>query len=79
MRVFLLFLVLSGSITSFSQNNKPVTLQKGSATTAGFSEERLARIDKNINDWLKDGRLNGAVALIIRDGKIIIVPREPRP
>jgi len=71
MRTFLLFLVISSCLSSFSQNNKPVILQKASPASAGFSEERLARIDKNMGEWLKDGRLNGAVALIIRDGKIV--------
>lgn len=72
MRKFnLLLLSFTTWIICFSQNIKPVVLQTASPASAGFSEERLARIDKNINDWLKDGRLNGTVALIIRDGRIV--------
>ncbi|MBP6794230.1 MAG: hypothetical protein KA143_04205, partial [Saprospiraceae bacterium] len=38
---------------------------------AGVNAERLKRIDDNINQWMSDGRLNGAVALVIRNGKIV--------
>ena len=57
-------------ISCFSQNANPV-LQPASPASAGFSMQRLQKIDKAINEWLNDGRLNGAVAMIIRNGKII--------
>ena len=38
---------------------------------AGFSSERLKRLDTNFNDWVAKGWMNGAVALVIRDGKIV--------
>ena len=41
-----------------------------SASTAGFSTERFKTIDDNMNEWVKKGWMNGAVALIIRNGKI---------
>lgn len=53
-----------------SQNNYPV-LQPAAPAAAGVSAERLNRIDQNINEWIKDGRLNGATALIARNGKIV--------
>ncbi len=61
---------------TFSQNSeatkiKTKILQPAKPETVGFSPERLKRIDGNINDWIKDGRLNGCAALIIRNGKII--------
>ncbi len=37
---------------------------------AGFSSERLKRIDAAMNDWVSKGYLNGASALIIRNGKV---------
>jgi CubicO group peptidase (beta-lactamase class C family) len=37
---------------------------------AGFSSERLKRLDANFNDWVAKGWMNGAVALVIHDGKI---------
>lgn len=37
---------------------------------AGFSAERLQRIDRLLQEYVDKGRMNGAVALIIRNGKI---------
>lgn len=42
-----------------------------SAAASGFSAERLKRIDENIKSWINDGRLNGCVALIVHNGKIV--------
>jgi CubicO group peptidase (beta-lactamase class C family) len=36
---------------------------------AGFSKERLARADALLDGYVNDGRLNGVVALVLRDGK----------
>jgi len=48
--------------------------QKLIATTApeaaGFSAERLKRIDVNMKSWVDRGWMNGATVLIIRNGKI---------
>ncbi|HEX7845404.1 MAG TPA: serine hydrolase domain-containing protein [Chitinophagaceae bacterium] len=37
---------------------------------AGFSSERVKRIDREMNDWAEKGWYNGAVALVIHNGKI---------
>jgi CubicO group peptidase (beta-lactamase class C family) len=37
---------------------------------AGFSSERLQRLDREMNDWAKKEWMHGGVALIIRNGKI---------
>jgi CubicO group peptidase (beta-lactamase class C family) len=37
---------------------------------AGFSTERLQRLDREMNDWAKKEWMHGGVALIIRNGKI---------
>jgi CubicO group peptidase (beta-lactamase class C family) len=37
----------------------------------GFSSIRLARLDSNMNDWVKKKWVNGSVALIARKGKIV--------
>ena len=42
-----------------------------SVESVGFSPERLKRIDDAMNDWVKQGWMNGAVGMIIRDGKIV--------
>jgi CubicO group peptidase (beta-lactamase class C family) len=38
---------------------------------AGFSSERLQRLDKALNEWVQKEWINGASALIIRDGKVV--------
>lgn len=40
------------------------------AEAAGFSTERLKRIDREMNEWVQKGWMNGGVAMIIRNGKI---------
>jgi CubicO group peptidase (beta-lactamase class C family) len=56
--------------TVIAQKPSPA-LQTASPETAGVSSERLKRIDNNIQEWMGDGRLNGVVALIARNGKIV--------
>ena len=38
---------------------------------AGFSSERLKRIDNAMNEWVEKGWMQGGEALIIRNGKIV--------
>jgi CubicO group peptidase (beta-lactamase class C family) len=54
-------------INSFSQ----IVLQSVNPETQGISSERLKQIDANINQWIKEGQLNGATAIILRNGKIV--------
>ena len=42
-----------------------------SPESAGFSAERLKRIDHEMNDWIEKGWMQGGTALIIRNGKIV--------
>ena len=51
---------------AFSQILPPVNPE-----TQGFSSERLKQIDANINQWIKEEQLNGATAIILRNGKIV--------
>lgn len=37
---------------------------------AGFSSERLKRLDREMNEWAKQEWMNGGVALIIHNGKV---------
>src|SRR5437870_12494214 len=39
------------------------------ASPAAFSAERLARIDHVLQQYVDEGRIAGAVALVLRDGK----------
>lgn len=46
-------------------------LQASPPEAAGFSAERLKRIDTMLQGWVARGRTNGTVALIARNGKIV--------
>jgi CubicO group peptidase (beta-lactamase class C family) len=70
MRKFLLIVsVLTITLSATAQKNKPVTV--ASPEVAGFSAERLKRIDVAMNEWSQKEWMNGGIALIIRDGKIV--------
>ena len=78
-RIFFLSWIFLLHISVFAQNGGGASvknlqhpaLQPARPESVGFSSERLKRIDENINEWMKNGRLNGCVALIIRKGKIV--------
>ena len=42
-----------------------------SPESIGFSVDRLKRIDNTMNEWVKNGWMNGAVGMIIRNGRIV--------
>jgi CubicO group peptidase (beta-lactamase class C family) len=67
MKKYILFLLLISTVTfhSYSQANNEV-----GAEAAGFSSERLKRMDIAMNEWVEKGYMNGGAALIIKDGKI---------
>lgn len=45
-------------------------IKESTPEAAGFSGERLTRIDQLVNSYIQKGQLNGGVALIVRDGKV---------
>ncbi|WP_411273076.1 serine hydrolase domain-containing protein [Daejeonella sp.] len=57
--------VVAGALSAFGQ-----IITASTPEAAGFSSERLKRIDVAMNDWVNKGYLNGASALIIRNGKM---------
>lgn len=46
-------------------------LKESTPESANISSERLSRIDKWVNAYIHKGSINGSVAMIIRDGKIV--------
>lgn len=76
-RIFIYTFLLLSQFPAFAQNGgstavkKPIILPAGKPELAGFSSERLQRLDQNLSAWVNDKRLNGCVALIIRNGKIV--------
>src|SRR5215467_8376348 len=47
-------------------------LSEATPESAGFSAARLARLDSTMNNWVKNHWIAGSVALIARNGKIIL-------
>jgi CubicO group peptidase (beta-lactamase class C family) len=76
-RIFFYTAILLFQLPVLAQNGgstavkKPVIQPAGKPELAGFSTERLQKLDQNLSAWVKDKRLNGCVALIIRNGKIV--------
>lgn len=62
---FILLLIFATSLQSFGQ-----AIVNTGAESAGFSAERLKRMDIAMKDWVDKGYMNGGVGLIIRNGKI---------
>lgn len=65
--IFLFSLSLYLSTVGYSQK---ITVS-ATPEAAGFSGERLKRIDANMKSWVDNGWMNGAAALIIRNGKVV--------
>lgn len=49
---------------------KSSVIVHGAPEAAGYSSQRLARLDSTMNDWVDKGWMNGAVSLIVRNGQI---------
>jgi CubicO group peptidase (beta-lactamase class C family) len=64
-QILLISLFISIIFGAFAQ---PITT--GTPEAAGFSSERLKRLDAAMDEWVKKGYMNGGAALIIRNGKI---------
>lgn len=64
-KILLAVLLLSTMFGAFGQS-----ITSGTPEAAGFSSERLKRMDAAMDDWVKKGYMNGGAALIIRKGKI---------
>jgi CubicO group peptidase (beta-lactamase class C family) len=64
--LFLLFVPFS-----FSQSAHPVLSMAASPEAGGFSTKRFTRIDTVLKEYVDKGRMNGAVAMIVHDGRIV--------
>lgn len=64
--LFIIFVILFSS-----KIHAQKVLQPASPEAVGVSSERLKRIDASLTDWVNKGWMNGAVGLIVRNGKIV--------
>lgn len=56
---------------TLAQNKDPEPIRDATPESVGVSSERLARLDRFIQRYIDAGELNGATALILRDGRIV--------
>jgi CubicO group peptidase (beta-lactamase class C family) len=64
----LLFIVTA---TAQTTTTRPVLTTVSTPENGGFSSERLKRLDNVLTDYVEQGKMNCAVSLIIRNGKIV--------
>jgi CubicO group peptidase (beta-lactamase class C family) len=65
-KIVLITVLLLQAVFLSAQSIIPLTTPEA----AGFSSERLKRLDREMNDWAQKEWMNGGVALIIRNGKV---------
>jgi CubicO group peptidase (beta-lactamase class C family) len=66
-----LFLISVSDVAISQVVKRSVLTRAGSPEEAGFSSERLKRVDNLIKGFVDRGATNGAVAMIVRNGKIV--------
>jgi CubicO group peptidase (beta-lactamase class C family) len=71
MRKQLLLSILLFTLILSVAAQKKTPIIAATPESAGFSSERLMRIDKAMNEWVNKEWMNGGVALIIHNGKIV--------
>jgi CubicO group peptidase (beta-lactamase class C family) len=70
MHRYLFSLLMLFAFNAHAQTQSKI-LAVADPAAGGFSSTRLARLDSNMNDWVKKKWVNGSVALIARKGKIV--------
>ena len=70
LRAFSFLLLFSAALVLHAQSVKSFT-DISRPSDAGFSEDRLGRIDDLLKEHVKNQSIPGAVALIVRNGKIV--------
>jgi CubicO group peptidase (beta-lactamase class C family) len=70
MKAILLVLSASLLLQTQAQTSKTV-LQKSTHATLGMSDERVKRIDQNLQNWIDEKKMNGCVGFIAKNGKIV--------
>ncbi len=67
--IFLLFFFVSMQINAQTTNGNALTI--GAPEKNNFSAERLAHIDKVVQSYIDSGWINGAIALVAKNGQIV--------
>jgi len=67
----LLVLFVCCQLKTLAQNSAPKNLIMGAPEKNNFSPERLSHIDKVVQSYIDSGWINGAIALVARNGEIV--------
>ena len=70
-RTIVFAFILAISFSYSSGQNRSLPLSEAAPKTAGFSIERLQRIDTLMETWISKNWTTGSTAMIVKDGKII--------
>lgn len=70
-KIVLLALACAGLSQVIRSQTAGTLLREATPSAAGFSAERIERIDRFIQGYVDRGALNGATALVARNGKIV--------
>src|SRR5207237_10935537 len=66
-------ILLALAISSLSAGQRPVARPPSphprAVSSAGFSAERLGRLDRTLQEYVDEDRVAGVVALVLRDGQ----------
>lgn len=71
MRLILSVVIVLISLTAFGQKSAHEFSEAPDPSKEGISPQRLSRIDQLLEHYIQQGKIPGATALIIRDGKIV--------
>ncbi len=69
--LLLVLISISCQKTEDRNEKRSAVLTESAPETAGFSSQRLSRLDSAMKDWVNKNYINGSVALVARKGKII--------
>src|SRR5829696_3725751 len=69
-RLLLAAVMLAGALPAPLAAQMPRASANGRGTN-GFSAERLARVDRFLQQYVDSQRIGGAVALVLRDGRVV--------
>ncbi len=70
-RLLVIVLLPSVILLSCSRDSTPSVLVPAIPESVGFSSQRLERIDRLVNRYIEEEKIQGATALIARKGKIV--------
>lgn len=68
---FVIIFILAVAICAAATGQPVKTFSPSAPENAGFSAERLKRIDLLLETYVREGQTPGAVALVIRNGKVV--------